>query len=135
MPDDQLFFPEGVAVDAVGNIVVTDAYNGRLSAFRPVGFEGALTEDHWFVKAMLPNGAARGHRALPAQIAIAWVLAQGDDIVPIPGTKQRKYIEQNAAAVDVKLSADEIALLSKAFPPNVTAGTRYPEKQLKGLGI
>jgi aryl-alcohol dehydrogenase-like predicted oxidoreductase len=63
------------------------------------------------------------------------VLAQGDDIVPIPGTKQRKYIEQNAAAGELTLSADEIALLSKAFPPNVTAGPRYPEKQLKGLGI
>ena len=78
---------------------------------------------------------AVAHGSTPAQIAIAWVLAQGNDIVPIPGTKQRKYVEQNAAAVEVKLSADEIALLSKAFPPNVTAGTRYPEKQLKGLGI
>ena len=78
---------------------------------------------------------AVAHGSTPAQIAIAWVLAQGNDIVPIPGTKQRKYVEQNAAAVAVKLSADEIALLSKAFPPNVTAGTRYPEKQLKGLGI
>ena len=78
---------------------------------------------------------AATHGSTPAQIAIAWVLTQGNDIVPIPGTKQRKYIEQNAAAVEVKLSADEIALLSKAFPPNVTAGTRYPEKQLKGLGI
>ena len=78
---------------------------------------------------------AAAHGSTPAQIAIAWVLAQGNDIVPIPGTKQRKYVEQNAAAVEVKLSADEIALLSKAFPPNVTAGTRYPEKQLKGLGI
>ena len=78
---------------------------------------------------------AATHGSTPAQIAIAWVLTQGNDIVPIPGTKQRKYVEQNAAAVEVKLSADEIALLSKAFPPNVTAGTRYPEKQLKGLGI
>ena len=78
---------------------------------------------------------AVAHGSTPAQSAIAWVLAQGNDIVPIPGTKQRKYVEQNAAAVEVKLSADEIALLSKAFPPNVTAGTRYPEKQLKGLGI
>ena len=78
---------------------------------------------------------AAAHGCAPAQVAIAWVLAQGADIVPIPGTKRRKYIEQNAAAVDVKLSADDVALLSKAFPPNVTAGTRYPEKQLKALGI
>ena len=78
---------------------------------------------------------AAAHGCTPAQVAVAWVLAQGNDIVPIPGTKRRKYIEQNAAAVEVKLSADEVALLSKAFPPNVTAGTRYPEKQLKALGI
>ena len=78
---------------------------------------------------------AAAHGCTPAQVAIAWVLAQGNDIVPIPGTKRRKYIEQNAAAVEVKLSADDVALLSKAFPPNVTAGTRYPEKQLKALGI
>ncbi len=78
---------------------------------------------------------AAAHGCAPAQVAIAWVLAQGADIVPIPGTKRRKYIEQNAAAVEVKLSADDVALLSKAFPPNVTAGTRYPEKQLKALGI
>jgi aryl-alcohol dehydrogenase-like predicted oxidoreductase len=70
-----------------------------------------------------------------AQIALAWLLAQGQDIVPIPGTKRRTYLEQNGAAADVKLSADEIAELSKAFPLNATAGTRYPEKQLSGLGI
>lgn len=78
---------------------------------------------------------AAAHGCAPAQVAIAWVLAQGNDIVPIPGTKRRKYIEQNAAAVELSLTADEVALLSKAFPPNVTAGTRYPEKQLKALGI
>jgi aryl-alcohol dehydrogenase-like predicted oxidoreductase len=78
---------------------------------------------------------AIAHGSVPAQVAIAWVLAQGGDIVPIPGTKRRNYLEQNAGAVEVTLSADEIAVLSQAFPPNVTAGTRYPEKQLKALGI
>ena len=78
---------------------------------------------------------AAAKRATPAQIALAWLLAQGEDIVPIPGTKRRTYLEQNCAAADVKLSRDEIAALSKAFPLNVTAGTRYPEKQLAGLGI
>ena len=62
-------------------------------------------------------------------------LAQGADIVPIPGTKRRTYLEQNCAAVNVKLSKEEIESLSRAFPLNVTAGTRYPEKQLAGLGI
>jgi aryl-alcohol dehydrogenase-like predicted oxidoreductase len=71
----------------------------------------------------------------PAQVAIAWLLAQGGDIVPIPGTKRRKYLEENAGAADVALTADDIAALGKAFPPDATAGTRYPEKQLKALGI
>lgn len=69
----------------------------------------------------------------PAQVALAWLLAQGEDIVPIPGTKRRKYLEMNAAAADVKLTPDDVAALSKAFPPGATSGTRYPEAQLKAL--
>lgn len=75
------------------------------------------------------------HQGTPAQIALAWLLAQGQDIVPIPGTKRRTYLEQNCAALDIRLSASELKTLSDAFPLNVTAGTRYPEKQLKALGI
>jgi aryl-alcohol dehydrogenase-like predicted oxidoreductase len=78
---------------------------------------------------------ATAHKATPAQVALAWLLAQGPDIVPIPGTKRRHYLEQNCAAAELQLSADEIARLSAAFPPGVTAGMRYPEKQLKALGI
>jgi len=78
---------------------------------------------------------AAAHRATPAQIALAWLLAQGQDIVPIPGTKRRTYLEQNCAALDIVLTADELKRLAAAFPFNATAGTRYPEKQLKGLGI
>ena len=77
--------------------------------------------------------AARG--CTSAQVALAWILAQGQDIVPIPGTKRRGYLEQNAAAVDLKLTVKEIDELSQAFPVGAAAGTRYPEKQLKGLGI
>ena len=68
-------------------------------------------------------------------MALAWLLAQGADIVPIPGTKRRTFLEQNCAALDIKLTAEEVKRLSDAFPLNVTAGTRYPEKQLKSLGI
>jgi len=75
------------------------------------------------------------HRCTPAQIALAWVLAQGEDIIPIPGTKRRNFLEQNAAAVDIQLSPDEINRLSQAFPLGAAAGTRYAEKQLKTLGI
>ncbi len=77
------------------------------------------------LKSIETMAAARGITA--AQIALAWLAAQGADIVPIPGTKRRKYLEQNCAALDIKLSADEVKRLSDAFPLNVTAGTRYPE--------
>lgn len=78
---------------------------------------------------------AAAKKCSPAQVALAWLLAQGGDMVPIPGTKRRTYLEENCAAVEVKLTKDELAQLDKAFPLNVAAGTRYPEKQLAGLGI
>jgi len=81
------------------------------------------------------EGIAAAHGTTPAQVALAWVLAQGEDVVPIPGTKRRAYLEQNAAAADIRLSTAEIAELSRAFPVGVASGTRYPEKQLAGLGI
>jgi len=65
-----------------------------------------------------------------AQLAMAWVLAQGEDIVPIPGTKRVKYLEDNAAAADVELTAEELAELNTAFAGAV-AGTRYPEAMMK----
>ncbi len=55
--------------------------------------------------------------------------------MPIPGTKRRSWLEQNCAALEIELTASEVAALSRAFPLNVTSGTRYPEKQLAGLGI
>lgn len=77
--------------------------------------------------------AAKG--CTPAQVALAWLLAQGQDIVPIPGTKRRQWLEQNCAALDVTLTAAEIESLSRAFPPHVTAGNRYPDKQMAALGL
>src|SRR5882757_6485336 len=78
---------------------------------------------------------AAAKQCTPAQVALAWVHAQGVDIFPIPGTKRRTYLEQNIAAFDIELTTGEVATLAKAFAPGVTAGTRYPEKQLAGLGI
>ena len=63
----------------------------------------------------------------PSQLALAWVHAQGDDIFPIPGTKRRKYLEENAAALEVKLTAEDFRDLDKAFPLDAAAGQRYPE--------
>ena len=61
----------------------------------------------------------------PGQLALAWVLAQGDDIVPIPGTKRRKYLEENAAATEISLDPRVLETLQDVFPPNVAAGERY----------
>ena len=62
--------------------------------------------------------------ASPAQVALAWVLAQGEDIAPIPGTKHRRYLEINASAVDLPLTAADVAMLSQAFPRGVAVGDR-----------
>jgi aryl-alcohol dehydrogenase-like predicted oxidoreductase len=67
------------------------------------------------------------HKAKPSQVALAWVFAQGEDIVPIPGTKHRKFLEENAAANSVKLSKDDLARIDAAFPMGVAAGNRYPD--------
>jgi aryl-alcohol dehydrogenase-like predicted oxidoreductase len=69
----------------------------------------------------------------PAQLALAWVLAQGSDIVPIPGTKRRSYLEENVAALDVRLSEATLAALNSAFPPGAAAGPRYPETMMRLL--
>jgi aryl-alcohol dehydrogenase-like predicted oxidoreductase len=63
----------------------------------------------------------------PSQLALAWVLAQGDDVVPIPGTKRVRYLEENAAAAGVTLTEDDLARLEEAFPKGATAGDRYPD--------
>jgi len=67
----------------------------------------------------------------PSQLALAWVLAQGDDIVPIPGTKRRKYLEQNVAAIDVRLSQEEVGELSKAVPRGAIQGDRYAKEMMR----
>lgn len=131
-------------------------------AYAPLG-RGFLTATMKTLDALLPTDRRRDHprfavenisknsnllkplediaasrRCTPAQVALAWVLAQGEQgprVLPIPGTKRRTYLEQNCAAVDIRLSPEEVRQLSDAFPLNVTAGTRYPEKQLGGLGI
>jgi aryl-alcohol dehydrogenase-like predicted oxidoreductase len=65
--------------------------------------------------------------AKASQIALAWVLSRGEDIVPIPGTKRRSYLEENAVAVEVELTSEEIERLERAFPAGAAAGDRYPD--------
>src|SRR5580765_1945075 len=72
---------------------------------------------------------ADGKGATPGQVALAWLLEKGPDIVPIPGTKRRKYLEENLGAVDVRLTRDEMAALDTALAPGRVSGPRYSEKQ------
>lgn len=76
---------------------------------------------------------AKAKGCTPAQLALAWVLAQGDDVVAIPGTKSLDRMKQNIDALDVQLSADEVASLSAAIPVGAVAGTRYPAGAMKAL--
>ena len=70
---------------------------------------------------------AREKRCTPAQLALAWVLAQGDDIVPIPGTKRRKYLQENVGALDVNLTSADLARIEEVAPKHAVAGERYPD--------
>jgi len=71
----------------------------------------------------------------PSQLVLAWLLARGGDVLPIPGTKRRAYLDENAGAVGVALTAEEIAQIDEAMPPGAGAGTRYPEPQMKAVHI
>ena len=74
---------------------------------------------------------AKEKRCTPAQLALAWVLAQDKNIVPIPGTKRRKYLEDNVAALDVKLNAEDLRRIDEIFPSGAAAGPRYPEHMMQ----
>jgi aryl-alcohol dehydrogenase-like predicted oxidoreductase len=69
----------------------------------------------------------------PAQLALAWLLAQGEDIVPIPGTKRRRYLEENVGALDVRLTPEELAEIDTILPPGAAAGPRYPERGMRTI--
>jgi aryl-alcohol dehydrogenase-like predicted oxidoreductase len=79
------------------------------------------------------EGIARRKRCTPSQLALAWVLAQGDDIVPIPGTKQRKYLEENIRALDVDLTPADLEEIDDVAPQGVAAGARYNESSMKTI--
>lgn len=92
-----------------------------------------LTRNLRLLRALEELATAKG--CTPAQIALAWVLAQGDDIIPIPGTKRRGYLEENVRAVDLELNAEELARLDRSFPPGAAGGERYAPTDLKRVGI
>jgi aryl-alcohol dehydrogenase-like predicted oxidoreductase len=96
--------------------------------FRPGNFEKNLE----LVKTIETIAAKRG--AAPAQVALAWLLSRGEDVFPIPGTKQQKWLDQNVAAVEIALDPKEIDTLSTAFRPGARAGDRYDPGYFVTLG-
>jgi aryl-alcohol dehydrogenase-like predicted oxidoreductase len=76
---------------------------------------------------------ARRKKCTPSQLALAWVLAQGEDIVPIPGTKQRKYLEENVRALEVELTPDDLAEIDEVAPVGAAAGPRYNEQAMRAI--
>lgn len=101
----------------------------RHPRFRPENIERNLK----LVEALAGIAGQRG--CTPAQAALAWLLSRGQDVIPIPGTKRRSYLEENARAVDVRLTDEDRAALERAFAPHVAAGERYPAEQLKRVNI
>jgi aryl-alcohol dehydrogenase-like predicted oxidoreductase len=77
---------------------------------------------------------AREKKCGPSQLALAWVLAPGKDIVPIPGTKRIRYLEENVAAVQIRLTPEDLARIDRVFPRGAASGTRYPEATMKAVG-
>jgi aryl-alcohol dehydrogenase-like predicted oxidoreductase len=78
---------------------------------------------------------AKSKGCTASQLALAWVLAQGDNTVPIPGTKRRKYLEENVGALNVAIAPDDLAQIDRVLPPGAAVGMRYPEAQMKAVGI
>ncbi|WP_037315870.1 aldo/keto reductase [Amycolatopsis orientalis] len=94
--------------------------------------EGNFERNMAIVEALRALAEQKGVTA--GQLALAWVQAQGDDVVPIPGTKRRKYLEENAAAAELELSEVDIAAIEKAAPAEAIAGERYPERLARAAG-
>ncbi|HYH80271.1 MAG TPA: aldo/keto reductase, partial [Longimicrobium sp.] len=88
----------------------------------------AFTANLRLVEAVRAMAEEKGVTA--GQLALAWVLAQGEDVVPIPGTKRRSYLEENVGAAEVSLTGEEMAALDAALAPEKVAGPRYGEKQM-----
>jgi aryl-alcohol dehydrogenase-like predicted oxidoreductase len=92
-------------------------------------FQGANYDANVRAAAVVGEVAAQ-LGATPSQVALAWVLQQGKDMVPIPGTKRRRFLEENVAAADLRLGDAELAMLNAALPPAATAGPRYTDKMM-----
>jgi aryl-alcohol dehydrogenase-like predicted oxidoreductase len=119
----------GFLAGAISKPSDLDPKDARAQRF-PRFAEGAFDQNLALVERVRALAARRG--LTPAQLALAWVLANGEDIVPIPGTKRRKYVEENAAAA-VRLSAAEVAELEAAVPATAVVGDRYNAASMKSI--
>ena len=99
----------------------------RLPRFESDNFRRNLTLVAKLDEMAQRKSRTSGRPCTPAQLALAWLLAKGDEIVPIPGTKRVKYVEENVGAGDVRLSQSEIDELESTFTPDAAAGARYTE--------
>jgi len=97
-------------------------------------FQGENMKRNLALVATLEELAAQ-ERCTPAQLALAWMLSKGDFIVPLPGTKQRRWLEENAAAASLAPAPETLAALDRAFPVGAAAGARYPEAMMRRLGL
>lgn len=116
------------AVKSEDGLAATD-FRRTLPRFKA----GTIEKNLPLVEALKQVAAARG--VTPAQLALAWLFHQGDDIVPIPGTTRRSRVEQNIGAVDLKLSPEEMAAIEAAVPESAVEGERYVPAQMARLGV
>jgi aryl-alcohol dehydrogenase-like predicted oxidoreductase len=107
------------------NALAADDMRRRLPRFESDNFRRNLTLVARLEEMAERTSRSSGHRCTPAQLALAWLLAKGEDIVPIPGTKRTKYVEENVGAADIHLSPSEIDELESTFTPDAAAGARY----------
>ena len=120
----------GFLTGAIKNLADLDATDARAQRF-PRFTPEAIDKNGLLVEHIRKIAQRKG--ATPGQLALAWVLAKGDDMFPIPGTKRQKYLEENVAAADIKLSASEISELESAVPLNEIAGERYAPQAMKAI--
>jgi aryl-alcohol dehydrogenase-like predicted oxidoreductase len=104
-----------------------DDYRRNSPRFQGENFQKNLDLVHHIERVAHARGCT------PAQLALAWLLAQGKDVVPIPGTKRRRLLEENVGALEVELDAGDLAAIDRIAPHGVAAGTRYPEAGMKSV--
>ena len=110
-----------------------DLYPGERRHDHPRFFPENIERNTHLLAAIEQVGNSVG--ATPAQVALAWLLTRGDDIVPIPASRWTSHVTENAEAHKVQLELEHLKLLDHAFPPGITAGARYPEKQMINMGL